>query len=140
MRAVWYERPGPAAEVLQVGELPDPEPDAGEVRVRLTRSGINPGDTKKRADWVGYGMPYPRVIPHSDGAGLIDAVGDGVDPARIGRRVWVFGAQSYRPFGTAAQLTVVPSAQAVDLPDEVSDDVGASLGIRGITAHRAVFA
>jgi len=140
MRAVWYERPGPAAEVLQVGELPDPEPDAGEVRVRLARSGINPGDTKKRADWVGYGMPYPRVIPHSDGAGLIDAVGDGVDPARIGRRVWVFGAQSYRPFGTAAQLTVVPSAQAVDLPDEVSDDVGASLGIPGITAHRAVFA
>jgi NADPH2:quinone reductase len=108
--------------------------------VRLARSGINPGDTKKRADWVGYGMPYPRVIPHSDGAGLIDAVGDGVDPARIGRRVWVFGAQSYRPFGTAAQLTVVPSAQAVDLPDEVSDDVGASLGIPGITAHRAVFA
>jgi NADPH2:quinone reductase len=140
MRAVWYERPGPASEVLQVGELPDPEPGAGEVRVRLTRSGINPGDTKKRADWVGYGMPFPRVIPHSDGAGHIDAVGAGVDQARVGRRVWVFGAQSYRAFGTAAQLTVVPDAQAIDLPDEVSDDVGASLGIPGITAHRAVFA
>jgi NADPH2:quinone reductase len=140
MRAVWYERPGPAAEVLQVGEMPDPTPGAGELRVRLTRSGINPGDTKKRADWVGYGMPYPRIIPHSDGAGVIDAVGEGVDPGRVGRRVWVFGAQSYRPFGTAAQLTVVPNGQAVDLPDEVSDDVGASLGIPGITAHRAVFA
>jgi len=140
MHAVWYERPGPASEVLQVGELPDPSPGPGEVRVRLTRSGINPGDTKKRADWVGYGMPYPRVIPHSDGAGVIDAAGDRVDPGRIGRRVWVFGAQSYRAFGTAAQLTVVPDAQAVDLPDEVSDDVGAALGIPGITAHRAVFA
>ena len=123
-----------------MGELPDPAPGAGEVRVRLTRSGINPGDTKKRADWVGYGMPFPRVIPHSDGAGVIDAVGEGVDPARTGRRVWVFGAQSYRPFGTAAQLTVVPADQAIDLPDEISDDVGASLGIPGITAHRAVFA
>ncbi|MER7331193.1 MULTISPECIES: NADPH:quinone reductase [unclassified Micromonospora] len=140
MRAVWYERPGPAGEVLQVGELPDPEPGPGEVRVRLTRSGVNPGDAKKRGDWAGYGMPYPRVIPHSDGAGVIDSVGEGADPARIGRRVWVFGAQSYRPFGTAAQLTVVPSWQAVDLPDGVSDEVGACLGIPGITAHRAVFA
>jgi NADPH2:quinone reductase len=101
---------------------------------------VNPGDTKKRADWVGYGMPFPRVIPHSDGAGVIDAVGAGVDAARVGRRVWVYGAQSYRPFGTAAQLTVVPADQAVDLPDEVSDDVGACLGIPGMTAHRAVFA
>jgi NADPH2:quinone reductase len=126
--------------VLEVGELPDPTPGMGEARVRLTRSGINPGDTKKRADWVGYGMPYPRVIPHSDGAGVIDAVGEGVDSSRVGRRVWVFGAQSYRAFGTAAQYTVVPQAQAVDLPDEVSDDVGAALGIPGITAHRAVFA
>src|SRR3954447_1784102 len=139
MRAVWYEHTGPAAEVLQVGEMPDPTPGAGEVRVRLTRSGINPGDTKKRSDWVGYGMPYPRVIPHSDGAGLIDAVGDGVDADRIGQRVWVYGAQSYRPFGTAAQLTVVPDDQAVTLPDGVSDEIGACLGIPGITAHRAVF-
>ena len=84
-------------------------------------------------------MPYPRVIPHSDGAGVIDAVGDDVDPARTGERVWVYGAQSYRPFGTAAQLTVVPADQAVALPDNVSDEVGACLGIPGITAHRAVF-
>ena len=139
MLAAWYERPGPAADVLELGEMPDPDPGPGDVRVRVTVSGINPGDTKKRGDWVGYGMPYPRVIPHSDGAGVIDAVGDGVDAGRIGQRVWVFGAQSYRPFGTAAQLMVVPADQAVALPDAVSDDVGACLGIPGITAHRAVF-
>jgi NADPH2:quinone reductase len=84
-------------------------------------------------------MPYPRVIPHSDGAGVIDAVGDGVDAARTGERVWVYGAQSYRAFGTAAQRTVVPAEQAVALPDGVADEIGACLGIPGITAHRAVF-
>ena len=140
MRAVWYERQGPASEVLQVGELPVPEPGPGDVRVRVRLSGVNPGDTKKRRGWLGSQMPYPRVIPHSDGAGIVDAVGPGVDPGRVGRRVWVYGAQSYRPFGTAAELTVVPSGQAVDLPDEVSDEIGACLGIPGITAHRAVFA
>src|SRR3954447_5026690 len=139
MRAAWYDRPGPAAEVLQVGEMPDPEPGPGEVRVRIAVSGVNPGDTKKRGDWVGQGMPYARVIPHSDGAGVIDATGDDVDRARIGQRVWVYGAQSYRAFGTAAQLTVVPDEQAVALPDDVSDELGACLGIAGITAHRAVF-
>jgi NADPH2:quinone reductase len=140
MRAAWYERPGPAADVLQVGEMADPSPGPGEVRVRVSFSGINPGDTKKRSDWVGYGLPYPRVIPHSDGAGVIDGVGDGVDAARLGERVWVYGAQSYRAFGTAAQLTVVPADQAVALPRAVSDELGACLGIPGITAHRAVFA
>jgi NADPH:quinone reductase len=93
--------------------------------VRLRFSGVNPGDTKKRRGWLGSAMPYPLVIPHSDGAGVVDAVGDGVDRTRIGRRVWVHGAQSYRAFGSAAQLTVVPVQQAVDLPDEVSDEVGA---------------
>ena len=95
---------------------------------------------KKRAGWRGSTMPYPRVVPHSDGAGVIDAVGRGVPDGRIGARVWVFGAQSYRAMGTAAELTVVPSEQAVHLPDNVSDEVGAALGIPGITAHRAVFA
>jgi NADPH:quinone reductase len=137
--AAWYERPGPAAEVLQVGEMAEPEPSPGEVRVRLALSGVNPGDSKKRGDWLGNRMPFPRIVPHSDGSGIIDAVGQGVDRNRIGERVWVYGAQSYRPFGTAAQLTVVPGEQAVRLPDEVSDEIGACLGIPGITAHRTVF-
>jgi NADPH2:quinone reductase len=137
--ASWYERQGPATEVLQHGELPDPQPGAGEVRVRVSLSGVNPGDTKKRRGWLGSSMAYPRVIPHSDGAGVIDAVGPGVEDTGIGQRVWVYGAQSYRPFGTAAQCTVVPAHQAVALPDNVSDEIGASLGIPGITAHRAVF-
>jgi NADPH:quinone reductase len=139
MRAAWYDSQGPADQVLRVGELPTPEPAAGEVRVRLTRSGVNPGDTKKRRGWLGSSMPYRRVIPHSDGAGVIDALGTGVSREREGRRVWVFGAQSYRAFGTAAQYVVVPSALAVDLPDNVTDALGACLGIPGITAHRAVF-
>src|SRR4051812_49277413 len=108
MRAVWYDRQGAAADGVQVGQPPDPEPGPGDVRVRLTFSGINPGDTKKRRGWLRSTMPNGRVIPHSDGAGTIDRVGAGVDPARAGRRVWVYGAQSYRPFGTAAQYTVVP--------------------------------
>ena len=140
MIAAWYDRPGPAAEVLQVGELPAAEPGPGEVRIRLSRSGANPGDMKKRQSWLGNRMAFPRIIPHSDGAGVIEAVGPGADPARLGGRVWVYGAQSYRPFGTAAQTTVVPDALAVDLPDAVSDETGACLGIPGITAHRAVFA
>ncbi|HET9872970.1 MAG TPA: NADPH:quinone reductase [Propionibacteriaceae bacterium] len=140
MRAVWYDRQGDANDVLQVGELPDPEPAVGEVRIRMQYSGVNPGDTKKRRGWLGSSMPYPRVIPNSDGAGVVEAVGEGVDPTRIGRRVWVYGAQSYRPFGTAAQLTVVPAQQAIDLPDDIPSEVGACLGIPGITAHRAVFA
>jgi len=140
MRAAWYEQQGPAEQVLQIGELPDPQPEEGEVRVRLALSGVNPGDAKKRQGWQGSSMPAPQVIPHSDGAGLIDAVGPGVDPSRIGSRVWVYGAQSYRPYGTAAQATVVPQQLAVELPDEVPDQLGAALGIPGITAHRAVFA
>jgi NADPH2:quinone reductase len=116
-----------------------PDPDTGEVRVRVSRSGVNPGDTKKRRGWLGSAMPFPRVVPHSDGAGIVDAVGEGVDRARIGQRVWVYGAQSYRPFGTAAQFAVVPAHQAVELPDAVGDETGACLGIPGITAHRAVF-
>jgi NADPH2:quinone reductase len=139
MRAAWYERQGPAGEVLQVGELPDPEPGAGEVRVRVRFSGVNPGDTKKRRGWLGSSMPYPRVIPHSDAAGTVDAVGEGVAPDRTGQPVWVYGAQSYRPFGTAAQFTVVPDHLAIDLPGGVTDEVGACLGIPGVTAHRAVF-
>jgi NADPH2:quinone reductase len=125
--------------VLEVGEMAEPEAGPGEVRVRVALSGVNPGDTKKRGDWLSSRMPFPRIVPHSDGSGVIDAVGEGVDRSRIGQRVWVHGAQSYRPFGTAAQLTVVPDDLAVELPSEVSDEIGACLGIPGITAHRAVF-
>lgn len=140
MRAAWYDTQGPARDVLRIGVVPDPAPGPGEVRIRVAVSGINPGDLKKRQDAFGYGMPFPRVIPHSDGAGLVDAVGEGVSPAWIGRRVWCYGAQSYRPFGTAAEYTVVPGTQAVPLPDDVSFEQGACLGIPGITAHRCVHA
>jgi NADPH2:quinone reductase len=119
--------------------MPEPEPSLGEVRVRIALSGVNPGDTKKRGDWLGHRMPFPRIVPHSDGSGVIDAVGQDVDRSRIGQRVWVYGAQSYRPFGTAAEHTVVPDEQAVPLPCEVGDGLAACLGIPGITAHRAVF-
>ncbi|OZF55564.1 oxidoreductase [Rhodococcus sp. 14-2470-1b] len=139
MIAAWYDSQGPAADVLEFGTLPTPEPGQGEVRVRLDFSSVNPGDTKKRRGWLGSAMPYPRVVPHSDGAGVVDAVGPGVAQSRVGQRVWVFGAQSYRAFGTAAQFTVVPEWQAVVLPDSVAAEVGACLGIPGITAHRAVF-
>lgn len=138
MKAAWYERQGPAREVLTVGEMPEPTPGPGEVRIRLAVSGVNPGDVKKRQDAFGYGMPYARVIPHSDGAGRVDEVGNGVSADWLGRSVWCYGAQSYRPFGTAAEFTVVPSAQAVPLPGAVPMEQGACLGIPGITGHRAV--
>jgi NADPH:quinone reductase len=138
MKAAWYEKQGAARAVLTVGEMPDPTPAAGEVRIRIAASGINPGDTKKRQDAFGYGMPYPRVIPHSDGAGRVDKIGEGVSSEWMGRSVWCYGAQSYRPFGTAAELTVVPADQVAPLPKNVSMEQGACLGIPGITAHRAV--
>jgi NADPH:quinone reductase len=138
MRAAWYERQGPAQEVLTVGEMPDPIPGAGEVRIRIAASGINPGDVKKRGNTFSYGMPYPRVIPHSDGAGRIDKIGSGVPSEWLGRPVWCYGAQSYRPFGTAAEFTVVPLELVAPLPENVAMEQGACLGIPGITAHRAV--
>jgi NADPH:quinone reductase len=138
MKAAWYEKQGPAREVLTVGDMPDPVPGPGELRIRIAASGINPGDIRKRQDDFGYGMPYPRVIPHSDGAGRVDQVGDGVSSEWLGKSVWCYGAQSYRPFGTAAEFTVIPATQAVPLPTNVTPEQGACLGIPGITAHRAV--
>jgi NADPH2:quinone reductase len=138
MKAAWYEKQGPAREVLVVGEMPDPIPSAGEVRIHIAASGINPGDVKKRADAFAVGMPYPRVIPHSDGAGRVDQLGAGVPSEWMGRSVWCHGAQSYRPFGTAAEFTVVPVDQVARLPEGVTMEQGACLGIPGITAHRAV--
>jgi len=113
MRAAWYERGGLASEVLTVGVMEAPRPGAGEVLVRVHASGVNPGEVKKRSDWMGLGIGYPRVIPHSDGAGTIEDVGEGVSSSRVGERVWVWGAQSGRPFGTAAQYVALPSEQAV---------------------------
>lgn len=138
MRAAWYERQGAASDVFVVGEMTTPTPGKGEVRIRVAASGINPGDVKKRSDAFGVGMSFPRVVPHSDGAGVIEHVGEGVSSSRVGERVWCFGAQSGRPFGTAAESVVVPAEQAMTLPDTVSFEVGACLGIPGITAHRAV--
>jgi NADPH:quinone reductase len=143
MRAAWYDRRGPARDVLVVGHLPEPEPGPGEVRIRISASGISPGDVGKRSGWPGARMPYPRVIPHSDGAGVIDAAGADVSEGRLGQRVWCYGAQSYRPFGTAAEYCVVPSPLAVPLPDTAGAellDQAACLGIAGITGYRALFA
>ncbi len=138
MRAAFYERTGPAIEVLQLAELPTPEPGTGEVRVRLACSGVNPSDVKSRAGLRTKELAFPRIVPHSDGAGIIDRVGEGVSPARIGERVWVWNAAWKRPFGTAAEFVVLPAAQAVALPPEVAFDAGACLGIPALTALHAV--
>ena len=137
MRSAWYERNGPA-DVLHVGEMPDPEPGPDEVRVRIVSSGINPSDWKRR---MGVTIPinYPRVIPHQDGAGVIDRVGTGVPDTRIGERVWLYEAQTGRPFGTAADYTVQPAKRVIPLPDDASFDEGACLGVPAMTAHRCVF-
>lgn len=140
MEAAWYDAQGPADQVLKTGQLPVPVPGRGEVRIRLAHSGVNPGDVKKRANAFGYGMPFARVVPHSDGAGIIDAVGPGIASARLGQRVWCHGAQRYRPMGTAAEWVTLPSALAVALPDGVPLALGACLGIPALTAHRAVHA
>jgi len=140
MKAAWYENKGPAREVLRVGDRPDPQPAPGEVRVRVRISAVNPSDTKSRGGLRVKEMPFPVVIPHQDGAGEIDAVGDGVDPARIGERVWVYEANLGRAFGTASQYTTVPQHKAVRLPHGIGFDVGACMGIPVMTAHRCVFA
>src|SRR5579885_1150098 len=114
MRAAWYERNGAAREVLTIGEMPDPAPGPGEVLVRIHASGVNPSDVKSRQGLRGP-MAFPRVIPHSDGAGVVAAVGEGVSPARVGQRVWLYNAQWQRPFGTAAGLAALPAGLAVPL-------------------------
>jgi len=110
MQAAWYERNGAARDVLVVGELPTPTPAAGQMRVRLYASGVNPSDVKSR---MARPLGGPRIVPHSDGVGLIDAVGEGVSASRIGERVWTWNAQWQRPDGTSAQFVVLPSPQAV---------------------------
>jgi NADPH:quinone reductase len=138
MLAAFYTRQGPAAEVLTVGEQPRPEPGPGEVRVRLHTSGVNPSDFKVRKGGFGRSLQFPLVIPHSDGAGVIDAVGAGVPASRVGERVWTWNAQWMRPFGTAAQWIALPSEQAVRMPDALGDAEAANLGIPAFTALEAV--
>jgi len=135
LQAAFYETKGAARAVLQVGEVPVPRPAAGEVLVRIHASGVNPSDTKRRGFLFGKEMPFPRIIPHQDGAGVIEDVGAGVSPARIGERVWLFMAQWQRPFGTAAEYATVPEFYAVPLPAGTAFAEGASLGIPAITAH-----
>jgi NADPH2:quinone reductase len=137
MRAAYYESNGPARKVLQLGDVETPQTGRGEVRVRLLTSGVNPSDVKSRAG-VTRKIAFPRVIPHSDGAGEIDAVGEGVSPTRVGERVWVWNGQWRRPFGTAAEWIVLPSEQAVALPANVTMDAGACLGIPAYTGYQAV--
>ncbi|MEM8723103.1 MAG: NADPH:quinone reductase [Cyanobacteria bacterium P01_G01_bin.39] len=140
MKAAWYESTGEPKKVLQLGEMDIPEPKADEVLVRLHTSGINPYDTKRRGGLLGTTMQFERVIPHNDGAGIIEAVGIGVDDTRVGERVWLYEAQLGRPFGTAAEYTVLPSEKAVTLPENTSFAEGACLGIPAMTAHYCVFA
>ncbi len=137
MRAAWYDKTGPAKDVLQTGTLPDPLPGPGEVRVRIHCSGVNPSDVKARAA-PGRNSVYARVIPHSDGAGVVEAVGEGVDKGRIGSRVWIFNAQWKRADGSAAELVCLPAEFAVPLPDSADFATGACLGIPALTAWRAV--
>lgn len=139
MRAAWYERTG-RPDVLTVGELPDPTPAAGEVRVRVVAAGINPRDVKRRSGVGGRRMEHPLVVPGDDGAGVIDAVGPGVRADRLGERVWVHSANHGRASGTSAEYVAVPAAHAIPLPDGVSFVDGACLGVPALTAHRCVFA
>ncbi len=138
MQAIWYEQQGPATEVLQFGELPDPQPGPGEVRVAVHVSGVNPIDVKRRLGGRGT-MTAPRVVPHFDGAGVIDAVGADVDPGLVGERVWLYAAQWQRDFGTAAEFVTLPVAQAVPLPEHCDFAEGACLGIPALTAYSSVF-
>lgn len=140
MLAAFYTRPGSARDVLRVSEVNKPTPGRGEVRVKLCVSGVNPADVKRRAGAVARTMQFPIVIPHNDGAGVIDAVGAGVCPSREGERVWVWNGQWERPFGTAAEFITLASAQAVGLPATAPFELGAALGVPGLTAHRCVSA
>jgi NADPH2:quinone reductase len=136
MRAVVYRETGPSS-VLQLVDRDVPEPGPGEVRVKLVRAGVNPTDWKFRA---GMMTAYDEVVPGQDGAGVVDAVGQGVEGLAVGDRVWLVLAQHGRPYGTAAEHTVQPADRVVPLPDAASYDLGASLGVPAVTAHRALTA
>jgi NADPH2:quinone reductase len=138
MRAIAYSETGPSS-VLQLVERDIPEPGPGEVRVRIVVSGVNPTDWKARAgSRAGRPTPFREVVPNQDGSGIVDAVGDGVTGFAVGDRVWVFLAAHERPTGTAQDFAVLPAAQVVHLPDAAGFDLGASLGVPAMTAHRAL--
>jgi NADPH2:quinone reductase len=139
MRAALFRSGGPAGEVLSMEELDPVPPGPGEVQVRIAVSGVNPTDWKERARGSALaGLEFK--IPNQDGAGTIEAVGDGVDPGRVGERVWLYFAAWQRAYGTAAEFCTLPADQAVALPDSASFELGASLGIPALTAHRCLFA
>jgi len=141
MRASWYEKPGPAIDVLQIGKMETPEACNNEVRIKIFASGVNPADVKLRSGQSSYGYHFERVIPNSDGAGIIDQVGSGVSKNLIGRRVWLFNGQRLgRAFGTAAEYICINVNFVTELPEHVSFDEGATLGIPGLTAYHSVFA
>jgi len=140
MKAATYKTFGSAREVLAVGEMDKPLPGPGEVLVRLASSGVNPSDVKKRMGSSPDLLDRGFIIPHSDGAGIIESVGDGVSPDRPGERVWVYQAQHARRFGTAAEYVALPDERAVPLPANAGFEVGACAGIPMMTAHRCVFA
>jgi NADPH2:quinone reductase len=137
MLAAYYEKNGTAREVLRVAEVDTPQAGPGEVRVKLTTSGVNPSDVKSRQG-TARKIAFPRVIPQSDGAGVIDQAGDGVAKSRIGERVWVWNGQWKRAFGTAAEYIVLPAALAVPLPEKASFEAAACLGIPAMTAYHAI--
>ena len=135
MKAAWYTQNGEAQDVMLVGELSTPSPQPGEVLVRLATSGVNPSDVKSRR---ARPVNDPLIVPHSDGAGVIEAVGAGVPAARVGERVWIWNGQWQRPLGTCAEYIALPAAQAVALPEGVDFAAGACMGIPGLTAVQAV--
>ncbi len=141
MKSVYYDHFGTAADVLNITTLDTPAPAAGEVTVRVAFSGVNPSDIKARAgSRPGILKPaFPQVIPHSDGAGVIESVGEGISPDRIGNHVWIWNGQWQRAFGTGSSHITLPAEQAIDLPDGIDLETGAVLGIPGLTAAEAVF-
>lgn len=138
MQAAWYETTGEAQTVLQIGQRETPTPGNGEVLVRVHASGVNPSDVKTRAGARGP-IPFDFAIPHSDGAGVVEAVGEGVDPGRVGERVWLWNGAWKRQFGTCAEWIALPACQAVRLPQNTDFAAGACLGIPASTACYGVF-
>lgn len=138
MRAAYYKEKGAARDVLALGEVETPEPGPGEVRVRIAVSGVNPSDVRTRSGAYARPATFPLIVPHNDGAGVIESVGPGIPETRVGERVWLFKTQFLRPFGTAAEYAVLPAECTVPLPDGTDVAAGACLGVPALTAHRGV--